>query len=102
MSEKLLRIFACDICGEEVAEDQLSTVRIPTWSNVSDEDGVFVGPYVAVESIDLCDECIRKVAVVRRGFRCVDGFSACPPDAKVRSHNSRTSLKIKGAEVVER
>lgn len=100
MSEKLLRVFTCDVCGEEFKQDKLSTVRIPTWSNVSDEDGMFVSPFVIVEKMDLCDECIRKAAVVRRGFRCVDGFGECPPDAKVYSHNKKTNLKVDGKVVI--
>lgn len=102
MSEKLLRIFTCDVCGEEFMQNQMSTVRIPTWSDVSDEDGRFVGPCVIVEKMDLCDECIRKAAVVRRGFRCVQGFSECPPDANVYSHNRKTTLKVDGIRVEER
>lgn len=102
MSEKLLRVFVCDICGNEFKQDQLSSARIPTWSCVSDEDGKGIGPYVTVENMDLCDECIRKAAVVKRGFRRVDGFEECPPGAMVYSHNSRTRLKIGGLEAVER
>lgn len=103
MSEKILRVFTCDLCGEELGQDELSSVRIPTWSRVSDEDGKGVAPYVAVDYMDLCDECVRKVAVVRRGCRCVEGIGECPHDAVVYSHNSRTRLANSGgAEVVER
>lgn len=60
--------YYCDICGDEI-DEQRTTREVLALHTVDDEEGRACKPYVAIERLDLCDECYIKCANVKIGFR---------------------------------
>ena len=67
--------YLCDICKKETDSKGLYLERkIPMSCTCSQEDGARTNKFIIFETVDICHECMEKIAVVKYGYRKVEGL----------------------------
>ena len=54
--------YFCDVCGSETPD--ISRIAVPVMVKAVDEYGIQRDRHIANPDIDLCDECLDRVAVL--------------------------------------
>lgn len=60
---KKVEIVKCDICGKE--DESCKTINYPVMFFSDQTEGRPCKPYISQETIDVCDNCIRKIVKVK-------------------------------------
>ena len=70
--KKIKTTYVCDLCGKAVNEENLKKVSVPALVFSEDEWGISDKSAYKNVNIDLCEERIKKVTMVRfvSGFYC--------------------------------
>ena len=61
MAKKTVTIFTCDLCGKEIKTKE---VTLPVRFTTEQTEGRPTKPYITIDKMDLCDDCLSKVTVI--------------------------------------
>lgn len=59
-----INIWHCDLCNKE-SEEGIESLTVPHWFTTEQNEGKPITPYTTQKKMDLCDDCIEKVVVVK-------------------------------------
>lgn len=63
--KKIKTTYVCDLCGKTIKEEDLKKVSVPALVSYENEYGVSDKKEYKNVNIDLCENCIKKVTMVR-------------------------------------
>lgn len=72
MAKKTITICTCDICKRENAKNY-KTIAYRTFDD-TDGKSLYNPPIIESISIDLCDECARRAAVIHSVGVCCESY----------------------------
>lgn len=63
MSKRTITIYRCDLCGAELDEGDMLTLRMPVLAHLINEYGAESMTIIEVQEHDLCSTCADKLIV---------------------------------------
>lgn len=67
--------FRCDLCGTEMGHNEVFQAKLPVIFTTEQNEGRPSKPYVQMEQLDLCRECLdRYIAVAASGAMGVNDY----------------------------
>lgn len=61
--KRTIEIITCDICKKNV-DGKVQNLQIPVIFHTDQTEGRCCKPYISVEKLDLCEECVMKITNV--------------------------------------
>ena len=57
---KRIEIITCDVCGRTI-ETKAQRLSVPVIFHTEQNEGRWSEPYISMEELDLCENCVMKV-----------------------------------------